>query len=148
MGVLLLPTAARELKENPKRHGPLDGHSVKVYEILEEMSLERGILAECLAIAQTSQDSWRAWFKANQEKVEQNQDRIDNLKAGEDRAALKAAQAEKKEFMHAAPSLLRDPRSLKRTLSDDQYGKFLVKLERLKKALHKPNSPSRAKCGR
>ena len=144
MSTLLLSGPVRALKEDRKRHGPLDGHAVKVYGILLEMDLPEDTLADCRGIAKRSQDNWRAWFKTNRAKVEQYQGKIDKLKADNNRATLKTVQAEKKEFMHTAPSLLRGPEPLKETLSEVQYASLLVKLKKLKKELHKPKAPSPA----
>ena len=133
------------LEEDRKHHGPLDGHAVEVYGILQEMDLPPPTLAECRGVAERSQDAWRDWFKIHRAKVEQYQARIEELKGGDNRADLKTVLAEKKKFMHTAPSLLRGPEALKEVLSGDQYVAFLAKLGELKKELHspKPNQPNR-----
>ncbi len=120
----------------------MDGHAVKVYGILRDMDLPKDTLSDCRGIAQRAQDNWRAWFKTNRTKVERQQEKIDRLKKGTDRAALKIDRPKKKESMYTAPSLLRAPQPLKKVLSGDQYAAFLVRLEKLKKKLHQPKSPS------
>ena len=130
----------RAIEADVKNHGPLDGHPVKVYRILKQTELPDGTLAHCYRIANESQRDWRIWFEENQATFNAYQQRIQKLKAGGDRSALKKVQADKKRFMHTAPSLLRDPKALKEAMTQEQYESFLLQLEQLKKELHNPGS--------
>lgn len=119
-------------------HGPLDGHAVKVFNLLEHMKLSDETRVKCLKVAEESQKEWRAWFAKNRGEVDRYQKRIEELRRGENRAELKKVLAEKKQFMHTAPSLLRNSEPLKAVLSAEEYAGFSAKLEELKKALHNP----------
>lgn len=137
LGTLLLNTS-RAIEADPARHGPLDAHAVSVMAILNRMNLPADTLTNCHAIATSSQEAYRAWFEKNRPEVQRLQAKVNELRGGADRAALKAVLAEKKRFMHTAPSLLRDPTPLKATLTASQYQTFAEQLEQLKVSLHDP----------
>jgi uncharacterized protein (TIGR01370 family) len=126
------------IKEDRKNHGPLDGHPVEVVKLLEKMSLPPDVLARCRKVARTSQQAYRAWYRENRDRVEHHNETIRKLKTGDDKQALKKAQAEKKTFMHTAPSLLRNPAPLDGIMSPGDHTEFLKRLEALKVSLHKP----------
>jgi len=129
---------AGAIEEDMANHGPLDGHAAKVFNLLAQMKLSDETRAKCLKVAEESQKQWRAWFAKNRSKVDRYQKQIEELRLGEKRAELKKVLAEKKQFMHTAPSLLRNSEPLKAVLSAEEYANFSAKLEELKKALHNP----------
>lgn len=135
---VLFGSNAQAIEEDLAHHGPLDGHAVKVFGIIKHMKLSDEALAKCRKVAEESQQEWRTWFAKNRDKVERLQKKLDQLRSEQNRAELKKAMAEKKSFMHTAPSLLRNPEPLKAVLSAEEYTAFAAKLEALKKSLHDP----------
>lgn len=83
-----------------------------------------------------SQQEWRKWFLMNRDEVLRLQTAVDELKSTDDRAARKKALAEKKRFMHTAPSLLRDSTPLRSALTESQYDALESRLARVKESLH------------
>jgi hypothetical protein len=131
------------LQEDRKNHGPLDGHPVMVFQLLQGMDLPEETLSACQEVASQAQKQWRAWYDENRDKVRDNADRVRKLKEDGDRKELARVRREKKEFMHTAPSLLRKPEPLKAVLSQKQYADFIPKLDELKRRLHQPKRKSK-----
>ena len=129
------------LKKDVKNHGPLDGHPVLVFELLQTMDLPEQTLSACLKVATQSQTEWRTWYRENREKVIEFQRLIRALSEKGDRKELSRVRREKKVFMHTAPSLLRQPEPLQDALSEKQYADFIPRLDALKKELHGPRRP-------
>ena len=126
------------VEEDLAHHGPLDGHAVKVFHLLAQMKLSDETRAKCLKVAEEAQKEWRAWFAKNCGKVDRYQKKIEELRTAGNRAELKKVLAEKKKFMHTAPSLLRNSEPVKAVLSAEEYAAFAAKLEELKKVLNNP----------
>jgi len=137
-------TLGAPLEKDLKNHGPLDGHPVLVYELLQTMSLSQETLSSCREVASQAQEDWREWYRKNREKVLGFANRVRALKEKGDRKELTRARKEKKAFMHTAPSLLRKPEPLKGVLSEEEYARFLPRLEELKKRLHQPKGKNTA----
>jgi len=137
-------TLGTPLKQDRKKHGPLDGHPVLVYELLQKMDLPEETLSLCRDVASKAQKDWRTWYSRNHEKVLEFVDRIRALKEKRDRKELARVRKEKKAFMHTAPSLLRKPEPLKDVLSEKQYADFLPRLEKLKNDLHQPKRKAKS----
>ena len=134
--------------ENDQEHfGPLDGHAAKVFSILQQMDLPDDTRGKVRNVAEKSQAAWRAWYTKHRGEVDRFQERIQQLKAEDNRADLKTVLAEKKKFMHTAPSLLRNPEPIKELLSLDEYAVFLTKLDVLRKSLHDPKGRKRPNNG-
>jgi len=132
------------LEENRKEHGPLDGHAVKVMGVLKKMEFSAKTQAELGRIVENAQADYRNWFKKNRDKVAHFDKTIKALKKTDKKEELKKVLAEKKVFMHTAPSILRHPEPIKNVLAEDQYKAFIVKLDALKKALHNPKGKKKA----
>lgn len=133
-----MPALGTPLEQDRKKHGPLDGHPVLVYELLQKMDLPEETLSSCREVASKAQADWRAWYSQNHEKVLEFVGRIRTLKEKGDRKELARIRKEKKAFMHTAPSLLRKPEPLKAVLSEKQYADFFLQLDKLRKDLHQP----------
>ena len=141
----VLSNVAWSLEEDRKQFGAMDGHAVMVYGVLQQMDLPDETLVKLRTVATKSQLAWRGWFVKHRAKVDRFQAEIKKLKEKGDRAELKNVLADKKRFMHTAPSLLRNPEPIGKVLSDAQYTTFLAKLDILKKSLHNPKDKGRPK---
>ena len=144
---VVLGDIAWAIEEDQKHFGPLDGHTAKVVSILQQMDLPDDTRGKVQSIAEKSQAAWRAWYTKHRGEVDRFQERIQQLKAKDNRADLKKVLAEKKKFMHTAPSLLRNPEPIKELFSPDEYAVFLTKLDALRKALHDPKDRKRPNNG-
>ncbi|MCX7007228.1 MAG: hypothetical protein NTY53_08260 [Kiritimatiellaeota bacterium] len=138
LAAMVCGNRAGAIEEDLAHHGPLDGHAVKVFNLLAPMKLSDETRAKCLKVAEGAQKEWRAWFAKNRGEVDRYQKKIEELRTADSRAELKKVLAEKKQFMHTAPSLLRNADPLKAVLSAEEYTVFATKLEELKTALHNP----------
>lgn len=139
--VTLTVSDGSALEKDVKKHGPLDGHPVLTYELLQDMDFPEQTLSACLKVATQSQADWRKWYSENREKVLEFQRRIRELTEKGDRKELARVRKEKKTFMHTAPSLLRKPEPLKEALTEEQYAAFIPRLEKLRVDLHRPRRP-------
>jgi hypothetical protein len=138
LAVTVAYLSARAIEEDGKHFGPMDGHAVRVFEVLDKMDLSIETKSKCRGIAEHSQQSWREWYLRNQPKVEAFEERIQKLKVDGTKDELKTAQAEKKKFMHTAPSLLRNPAPIQEVLTEKERADFLARLNDLTTALHNP----------
>lgn len=138
LAVAVASRSASALEEDGKHFGPMDGHAVKVFAVLDKMTISIETKAKCRGIAEHSQQLWREWYLRNRPKVEAFDEKIRKLKADGKKDELKTAQAEKKKFMHTAPSLLRNPAPIQEVLTEKERADFLVRLNELTTALHKP----------
>ena len=130
------------LEADRAHHGPLDDHAVRVGSALEAMNLPPPVHSNALAVAAAAQLQWRAWYASNRVEVLRWQEAVDALRARGDREGLKRALADKKRFMHTAPSLLRHPEPLQGLLSAEQYQALAAALEQVKISLHQPGAPA------
>ena len=136
------------IEEDRKNHGHLDGHPVKVIQLLETMDLDQESMSKCRAAASASQNEYREWYSRNKTKVNEFNDRIRAFKAENNRPELKKLLPEKKKFMHTAPSLLRNPEPIEQILNEEQKEVFVEKLNELKRSLHKPKNKAQQSPGR
>lgn len=138
LGMAIGSQSAAGLEENVKKFGPLDGHAVRVFEVLDKMDLSTETKSKCREIAEHAQESWREWYSKNRPQVEAFEERIQKLKVAGAKDELKTAQAEKKKFMHTAPSLLRNPAPIQEVLTEKESAGFMTRLNKVKEALHRP----------